>query len=198
VALALIDANLNFLATAYTGQAYNLWEEKYGASFFARSVQLKCFQAIAANKAGIPVPGWLPAAVSWLTNALDQHWNGEFFQSVLPSVNGYDPNIDVVMAAVYGAEQVTDTRLLAHAARLRAQWAEPGAYFYPINGYDAQRGIGPLLGRYPGDVYDGDTDAQIGDHPWALTTANFAESVRNLLWSYAAFLSAVRARGAPG
>jgi glucoamylase len=279
-ALTLIDANLNFLATAYTGQTYNLWEEEYGASFFARSVQLKCFQAIAANKIGVAVPGWLPAAVTWLTNALDQHWNGQYYQSMLPVPTDYrapyDPNIDVVMAAVYGAESVTDTRLLAHAALLRAQWADPGTCFYPINGDDAARGIGPLLGRYPGDVYDGDTDAQAGDHPWALTTANFAElyyrlagkisssrtvpadslsapffaqvgvdagaaplavaplavaealraagdrmlqaivfhsdhfelseqfdantgfekSVRNLSWSYAAFLSAVRARGA--
>ena len=33
----------------------------------------------------------------------------------------------------------------------------------------------PCSGRYPGDVYDGDTDAQVGDHPWAVSTANFAE-----------------------
>ena len=32
-----------------------------------------------------------------------------------------------------------------------------------------------MLGRYPGDVYDGDTDALVGDHPWAVSTANFAE-----------------------
>ena len=88
----------------------------------------------------------------------------------------YDPNIDIVMAAIYGAIPVTDTKLLATAAQLRSQWADPGsAYFYPINGADQQRGIGPLLGRYPGDVYDGDTDAQVGDHPWAVSTATFAE-----------------------
>ena len=88
----------------------------------------------------------------------------------------YDPNIDIVQAAIYGAESVTDPRLLATAARLRDQWADPASkYFYPVNGADAALGLGPLLGRYPGDVYDGDTDAQVGDHPWALTTANFAE-----------------------
>lgn len=178
-ALALIGANLDFLQGAYQGQTYNLWEEEFGASFFTRSAQLKCFQAIAANTIGVTVPGWLPAALSWLTSALDEHWNGEYYQSVLPVPADYrapyDPNIDVVQAAVYGAESVTDTRLLATAARLRAQWAAPGQYFYPINGDDAARGIGPLLGRYPGDVYDGDTDAMAGDHPWALCTANFAE-----------------------
>ena len=67
-------------------------------------------------------------------------------------------------------------KLLATAAQLRSQWADPDStYFYPINGADQQRGIGPLLGRYPGDVYEGDTDAQAGDHPWAVSTANFAE-----------------------
>jgi glucoamylase len=180
IAKSLIAANLDFLQGAYQGETYNLWEEEYGASFFARSVQLKCFEAVAGNTIGIAVPSWLPAAMTWLTTALDSHWNGQYYQSMLPVPTDYrapyDPNIDVVMAAIYGAESVTDTKLLATAAQLRAQWADPDSkYYYPVNGADAARGIGPLLGRYPGDVYDGDTDAEVGDHPWALTTANFAE-----------------------
>jgi len=176
----LIAANLNFLQNAYQGQTYNLWEEEYGSSFFARSVQLQCFQAITANTAGIVVPAWLSTAIPWLQNALASHWNGQYYQSMLPVPTDYrapyDPNIDIVMAAVYGAIAVTDTKLLATAAQLRSQWADSSStYFYPINGTDQQRGIGPLLGRYPGDVYDGDTDAQVGDHPWAVSTANFAE-----------------------
>jgi len=180
IATGLINANLAFLSAAYQGQTYNLWEEEYGYSFFARSAQLRCFQAVAANAVGIAVPGWLPAALTWLASALDGHWNGQYYQSMLPVPTDYrapyDPNIDIVMAAVYGAIPVTDTKLLATAAQLRSQWADSGStYFYPVNGADQQRGIGPLLGRYPGDVYDGDTDAQVGDHPWAVSTANFAE-----------------------
>ena len=180
IAAQLIDANLAFLEGAYQGQTYNLWEEEYGYSFFARSVQLRCFRAIAANTISITVPSWLPTALTWLTTALDGHWNGTLYQSMLPVPADYrapyDPNIDIVMSAIYGAESVTDPRLLATAAQLRALWADPGSkYFYPINGTDAALGLGPLLGRYPGDVYDGDTDALVGDHPWALTTANFAE-----------------------
>ena len=180
IAVGLINANLNFLQDAYQGQTYNQWEEEYGYSFFARSAQLRCFQAVAANTIGVTVPAWLPEALTWLVSALESHWNGEVYQSVLPVPADYrapyDPNIDIVQAAVYGAESVTDPKVLATAAQLRAQWADPGSrYFYPVNGADAARGLGPLLGRYPGDVYDGDTDELAGDHPWALTTANFAE-----------------------
>ena len=142
IAAQLIDANLAFLAGAYQGQTYNLWEEEYGYSFFARSAQLRCFQAIAANTIGITVPAWLPDALSWLITALESHWNGEVYQSVLPVPTDYrapyDPNIDIVQAAIYGAESVTDPRLLATAAQLRAQWADPASkYFYPINGADS-------------------------------------------------------------
>ena len=180
IAARLIGANLDFLQGAYQGQTYNLWEEEYGYSFFARSVQLRCLAAIAANTIGITVPAWLPDALTWLISALAGHWNGAVYQSVLPVPTDYrapyDPNIDIVQAAIYGAESVTDPRLLATAAALRTQWADPASkYFYPVNGTDSAAGLGPLLGRYPGDVYDGDTDALTGDHPWALTTANFAE-----------------------
>ncbi len=185
VASNVIAANLNFLEGAYQGETVNLWEEEYGASFFARSVQLQCFEAITANTLGIPAPGWLSTAIPWLTNALNGHWNDQshYYQSLIPVPATpdyrvpYDPNIDIVMAAIYGAASVTDTQLLATAALLRSQWNDSTSqYFYPINGADQQqRGIGPLLGRYPGDKYDGDNDAPVDDHPWPASTCCFAE-----------------------
>jgi glucoamylase len=194
VANAVIAANLNFLQGAYQGQTVNLWEEETGDSFFARAVQLRCFQAVTGNTLGISVPGWLSTAIPWLQNALQGHWNGQYYQSLLPvptDKTPYDPNIDIVMAAIYGAVPVTDTKLLATAAILRSQWADPTSqYVYPINGADQQlRGIGPLLGRYPGDTYDGDSDAPADDHPWAVSTANFAEL-------YYRLASAITAAGA--
>jgi glucoamylase len=194
LAKAVIAANLSFLQGAYQGPTVNLWEEETGASFFARAVQLRCFQAITANTFGILVPGWLSTAMPWLENALQSHWNGHYYQSLLPVPTDnnapYDPNIDIVMAAVYGAVEVTDSKLLATAALLRAQWEDSTSpYFYAINGADQQRGIGPMLGRYPGDKYDGDSDAPEDDHPWALCTCNFAEL-------YYRLASAIKATGA--
>lgn len=184
-ALTLIDKNTAYLMGVYQQPTTNLWEEHSGYSFFARSAQLKCLRLIAANKIGAAVPPGLPAAVTWLENALASHWNGTYYVSVMDPnsppprsvADDYDTNIDIVQSCVYGAVPCTDTKLLASAAILRSQWSDPGSpSLYPINIEDQARGLGPLFGRYPGDVYDGDVSQPVrGGHPWALCTANFAE-----------------------
>jgi glucoamylase len=132
---------------------------------------------IQSNTFGIAVPQATDAAITSLEAALAGHWNGTIYQSLLPPPSGYDPNIDIVCASVYGAIPYTDTKLLATAGQLRAQWADDNSpEQYPINPADKNLGIGPLLGRYPGDTYDGDTaDNILGRHPWAVCTCNFAE-----------------------
>ena len=177
-AKTVINKNLNYLLEAYQNQTFNLWEEHQGFSFFARSVQLRCIQTVKANTLGIPVPQGTDAAITWLQTALQQHWNGTFYVSLMPPPSGYDANIDIVSACIYGAVPCTDTKLLATAAQIRNQWEDPNSPdHYPINITDRNnQGIGPLLGRYPGDVYDGDVaNPRAGDHPWALCTCNFAE-----------------------
>jgi glucoamylase len=187
VAKKVIGKNLAFLLGAFQDPTFNLWEEHSGYSFFASAVQLRCLQAISANSYGISVPAGIADAITRLTDALQGHWNGTFYVSLLaqppgqgspaPVVQGYDPNIDIVMASVYGAIPVTDTKLLATAAQLRRQWADSSSPFvYPINASDASLGLGPMMGRYPGDTYDGDVAHPVlGGHPWALCTCNLAE-----------------------
>jgi glucoamylase len=177
IAKGVIAKNINFLLGAYQDPTTNLWEEHSGLSFFARSVQLRCFQTIQSNTYGIAVPPTTAAAITWLQAALEDHWNGTAYVSLLPPPPGYDPNIDIVSASVYGAIPYTDTKLLATAGQLRAQWADDNSpEQYPINAADKALGVGPLLGRYPGDTYDGDlADNILGRHPWALCTCNLAE-----------------------
>ncbi|MGW2426237.1 glycoside hydrolase family 15 protein [Streptomyces sp. NPDC001709] len=190
-AVDLVNSNVSFLLGVYKDPTTNLWEEHSGYSFFARSAQLRCFEEIKASKiVGINKPTGLRPAIEWLRQALAGHWDGSKYVSMMadpgngdqpspqnPVVSGYDPNIDIVQAAVYGAVPVTDTKMLATAAQLRSQWEEGGIAFYPINKSDKEQfGIGPMFGRYPGDVYDGDTAHPIlGGHPWALSTCNVAE-----------------------
>jgi glucoamylase len=146
---------------------------------------LRALRAIAANRHAIAVPPGTADAIGWLEYALQGHWNGTSYLSVLaqsdtgpvPVASGYDPNIDIVMACVYGAIPCTDTRLLATAGQIRWQWADSASpTVYPVNVSDQAHGLGPLMGRYPGDTYDGDVSHPVpGGHPWALCTANFAE-----------------------
>jgi len=178
-ACALVARNADFLLAEYQNPSYNLWEETYGQSFFTRSVQLKSLTGLQSNNLGIPVPSGVGMAIDWLKGALQSHWNGEYYVSILDAQNpraGYDPNIDIVMASVYGAIDCSDPQLLATAAKLRQQWTDPTlSSAYPINHQDQANELGPLLGRYPGDVYDGDLNNDGIDHPWALCTANFAQ-----------------------
>jgi len=177
IAKQVITTNVNFLLGVFQNQTYNLWEEQLAFSFFARAVQLRCFQEVQSNTIGVAVPPGVAGAITWLQSALAGHWNGTIYQSLLPAVPFYDANIDIVSSCLYGAIPCTDTRLLATAAQLRFQWADDGSVEqYPINAADKSLGIGPLMGRYPGDQYDGDShDNILGRHPWALCTCNFAE-----------------------
>ena len=186
VAAGLVARNLDFLLDVYRDRTTNLWEEHEGYSFFARSVQLRCFREVAANTYGLRVPDGTTEAAAWLEDALAAHWNGTVYVSVVDEFGpgglshlavpeGYDPNIDIVQAAVYGAVSVRDPRLLSTAAQLLACWTSPASpAVYPVNLTDDAAGRGPLLGRYPGDQYDGGSDS-LGNHPWPLCTANFAE-----------------------
>jgi glucoamylase len=178
-ALAVMQRDVEFVMQNYREPGYNLWEEVHGQSFFTRSVQLRCLREARANTVGLAVPAGIDDAIGRLAQALAGHWSGQYYTSILDATDpreGYDPNIDVVMAAVYGAVECTDPKVLATAALLRERWADPAsATRYPINAADAASGVGPLVGRYPGDVYDGDLDTTGTAHPWALCTANFAE-----------------------
>ena len=161
----------------YQNPSFNLWEET------SRPVLLHPVGAATVpdrdqrqRPRGFAVPAGIDAAADWLRQALQDHWNGDYYVSMLDADHPrdrYDPNIDIVMASVYGAVESSDPRLLATAAQLRRQWTDPASPLdYPINSADAASGRGgPLLGRYPGDVYDGDADDSGTDHPWALCTA---------------------------
>lgn len=163
------------------------WEDTYGQSIFARSTQLRCLNQLIAVGPGfaIPVPPSAQAAADWLGQQLPLHWSAtnNWYVSVLGSTRlagdpgaPYDPSIDPVLACVYGdGISCSDPQLLSTAAQVRAQWAAGGAAAYPINVADAQGGIGPLIGRYLGDQYDGLSLTSATGHPWAVCTCTFAQ-----------------------
>jgi glucoamylase len=163
----------------------NHWEDTHGQSMFARSVQLRCFREIVANNRFGLDAGAAQAAADWIAAQMPSHWddaNG-LYKSLLPPIDRqgnppaqYDPSIDPIMACIYGGGvPSTDPQLLATAALVHEQWTDPSKTPYQINADDKERGLGPLIGRYVGDGYDGDSLTDFAGHPWAVCTCNFAE-----------------------
>jgi glucoamylase len=183
IAKQVIKTDIDYLLNNdnYKNSSMNLWEEVVGQSFFTRSVLLKCFRQFKSNSIGIVTPSKIDKAIAWLETALDSHWSdadGYYISIEGKPKAGYDPNIDIVMASIYGAVACADPKVLATASKLRYQWTTDPTLAYPINKIDQQReDIGPLMGRYPQDTYDGDySDPKAPPgHPWSLCSANLAE-----------------------
>lgn len=174
----VVQTDLAYLLQVYAAPTHNLWEETVGLSFFARSVQKRAFEELKER-----VPAWIPNAASVdqaidvLGQRLEDHWDeiAGYYRSILSpqeGTRGVNINIDVLLTTVYGERSVQAPRIIRSAAAIRDAF-EP---LYPINAADAEREIGPLIGRYPEDDYDGDVLEQPNEgHPWPVSTAVFAE-----------------------
>jgi glucoamylase len=185
----VIAADLDYLLnnSRYQDPTVTLWEDTYGQSIFARAIQLRCLNQIIALGPGfnISVPPSAQSAATWLQQQLPTHWSSsnEFYVSVLEPVRlagdpsaPYDPAIDPIMACLYGGGiPFSDPQLLSTAAQVRAQWTAGGVAPYPINAADASNGMGPLVGRYLGDQYDGLSLTSDTGHPWVVCTCSFAQ-----------------------
>jgi glucoamylase len=181
----LVRADLDRVLAAYQQTTYELWEERKGYSFFARSVQKKALErlAAAADTFGITARlGDMDAAEKWLNGALAAHCSEgpgpTTYRSLLggPGSPGCGLNADIVMTVVYGAGSPKDEVMLSTAAQLLGCFMPGGSDSYDVNADGARPvGVGPLVGRYPGDVYDGTVFDGGSGHPWPVCTCAFAE-----------------------
>jgi glucoamylase len=179
IAREVVLADLSYLLANYRLPTRNLWEESIGYSFFVRSVHLSAFIELSSFSdpsisQALDRPR-LQAAITELQHDLVQHWDqgAGRYQAILSPSDPRGAGLDVgtIMAAVYGAAAIKDSRMMATFHQMKTFCAGE----YPINQVDATLGIGPLIGRYPGDIYDGDwAEPNIGQ-PWALCTCNCAE-----------------------
>jgi glucoamylase len=179
VAREVVLTDLDYLLANYQLPTRNLWEESVGYSFFVRSTHLKAFRGLFSfSDPGVAQALDRPriqAAITQLQAALDQHWDpvAGRYQAILNSTDPRGAGLDAgtVMAAVYGASGVDDPRMMATFHQMEAFCIGE----YAVNKDDASLGMGPLIGRYPGDIYDGDWSKPSIGQPWALCTCNFAE-----------------------
>jgi len=179
---SLVKADLDFVAKQWRQKSFDIWEEVLGDQFYTRLVQRRALLegADLALQLGdsISAKGYRQEAAK-LSTIILKHWdvNRSRIIPTLSTQSGPDKSsgldMSVILASIHalGADQFfspSDDRMLATAARLVAAFQE----LYAIN--QASNGMGPALGRYPEDTYDGVHTGNRGN-PWFLTTIAMAE-----------------------
>jgi glucoamylase len=179
IARKILVRDRQYIIDNYDDDTDNAWEEITGKSFFSRTAQRQAIDKLekTSSKTGIDPEEKIPEIIKALTTLLEEHWASDlgYYRSILNgkakngALRGHELNIDIVFACTYNGLPCFDERMLATVAKLRDKFEK----LYPINEQDQKLDIGPLIGRYPGDMYDG-TVNQGGDmgHPWPLCTAN--------------------------
>lgn len=179
MALEVLEADLDFVATVWRRRGFDLWEEYNAENYHTRLVQLAALEKGAQYLAD---HGLEPervtdyrAAAAGLEPLLDDHWDPArgFLRSqlVIVATDGYTAkktDLDsAIIVAVMEADRdgprhsVLDDRVHATVAVLENLFRST----YPINARDD---VGLGYGRYQGDVY-------YGGNPWFLITAYYAE-----------------------
>ncbi len=180
VARTILEADQQWINKAYSYKTDNTWEEVYGYSFFARAAQrcatMRLYEV--APKLGLTPNSQAMKIAEELTSKLEDHWNEDkgYYQSILEGQTKAGPlrgdtlDSDVIFACTYANMPCFDEKMLRTVAVLRKSFET----LYPINKIDAQNDMGPSIGRYPEDYYDGLDDFDNRGHPWPICTGNLA------------------------
>lgn len=167
---------------AYIGKVFelpcfNIWEETNGCHFFTKAVIRKALIEIQKRKIGIDefTHDDITEICEQINILVQKHWTGEYYKSQCDSSSskGSDINIDVIMGLAYG-ELLDDSFNLGTERSIKtiSRFISKFQNYYPLNWEDARIGIGPNLGRYPEDYYDGDLSdgGPNHGHPWFIST----------------------------
>lgn len=181
---SLIKSNLEYISQHLTEPSFSAWEEVRGSHFFRSCVQRRALYegAELANEFGDSSAGrYYIEQAKFLETYMMRHWieeTGYYHEAISESdARGSGLDITVIMGLVYGrmfktgdAFSVLHTRSLSTAYFIRNCFEN----LYQINLKMKQTtGLGPLIGRYVDDVYDGDQN--LYGNPWFITTNGFAE-----------------------
>lgn len=189
----LMKTDLNYVNKAWQQPNFDLWEEvKDNDHFFTKRMQhyaMVCGSYLLYFTEH-PLSQFYSDTATEIQSSLDKHWNEKlgYITETIGQLNykGGGLNSGVLLAVLYGDEftnvrslpawSVRDDRVMSTVAALRDAFYKE----YPINFTNPNEP--PLMGRYPGDKYDGNLFQQ--GNPWIITTAALAEYYYTLARAY--------------
>lgn len=178
--------DLLFVARYWSAPSFDLWEEESADHFYTRIVQHRALvmgAALARLLGDSEIAEILSKEASAMARTLTQFWD-PVRQILLyeygPVVHGKYSYIDVavILGVIHGYAgdglySFTDDQLLSSAVRISMGFNQVFG-ISSIHADNEGRALGPPIGRYPEDTYDGLTTSALGN-PWYLATISMAE-----------------------
>lgn len=174
---SLLKDNLEYTAKNWSSMSIGPWEELLGFHFSVEAVQRRALIDGAAVALRLNDPGaaayYLSTAES-IGNLMDAHWNddvGYYFDLFKgQDIRGGGMNSAIVFGLVYGQlNNKVDRFSLISKRALSSAFYVRNAFetLYQINVLNSRKeNMGPLIGRYPPDLYDG--NRMVYGNPWFL------------------------------
>ncbi|WP_131781763.1 glycoside hydrolase family 15 protein [Legionella gresilensis] len=177
--IGTIKTDLDFVATHWREDNFDLWEEVYGHHFFTEMVQRKALlegAQFARQLHDESRANYYEAQAKQITEDLNSFIdkNNKIIQATRPPHPGRQKTLEldtsVILATLLGNTHdnvfaPSDEYIKNTATALKNQFQT-----YPIN---ANHTDGILFGRYIDDIYDGYGDSE--GNPWFILTATMAE-----------------------
>ncbi|RDI43346.1 hypothetical protein AQULUS_12390 [Aquicella lusitana] len=189
--LEMVLLDLDYVASRWQNTTFDLWEEVNDPDhFFTKMVQRKALlegAALARQFGKVQQADYYTNTARQITSSLQKHWNpnvGYASETVNQQYyKGGGMNISIILGALYGDIHdpndpfaLTSDSVLSSAYFLRNAFAP----LYKIN--ITNKTAAPLIGRYPGDIYDGNHSSY--GNPWVLTTNALAQYYYALAKNY--------------
>lgn len=189
-ARTVIKADLEFVAHHWADASFDLWEEVKGDHFYTRIAQWRALKegaAFARRMQDDAAAAFYQQQAGAVMDSLDKFWSSSrnYLLATRNWAGGHDPgekasllDIAVVLGVLHAGKSgspfyVDDDRVIATAWEL----VQAFDYQYAVNREkknDEGLPMGPGIGRYPEDRYDGQTIDGLGN-PWFLATQGMAE-----------------------
>jgi glucoamylase len=186
----VIKGDLEFVAHHWQDPSFDLWEEVKGDHFYTRIAQWRAMDegATFAKKMQDPqAAAFYAQQAGLIMDSLDKFWAAgkNYLVATRNWVGGHDQSekasgldIAIVLGVLHSGRAgapfyVDDDRVIATVNELVSAFD----YQYAINRdklNDEGLPMGPAIGRYPEDHYDGETTNGLGN-PWFLSTHAMAE-----------------------
>jgi glucoamylase len=177
---SVIKADLEYVAHHWREPGFDLWEETFGYHFYTIIVQRRALVE-GARFADFMGDGgaaeYYRFQVGEMTSEINRFWDGErgLIRETRQRIGGLqkdtDLDVGVILGVLHGYADdgflsVTDDKVLSTAAKIISAFKS----IYWIN---SKSDLGPAIGRYPEDQYDGIGGSQ--GNPWFLATMAYAE-----------------------